>query len=162
VSLPSNEYVRCIIKNHSNSRMPFSETAPNERYLTGMCYIGRSHIITVDAAQDEIFPERVLEPEGEPGILVFAGDQSLPNNSFLGDQWILTLQHLHSSLAPDAERRQASGCNELLDPSKTDNNPFDWTCGILADINSNNPCRWEDLIKMAWCLEQYNTFISPF
>ena len=125
-----------------------------------MCYIGRGHLFggSANLSEDAASIERDIEPE--PGILVFAGDQSLPHNTFLGDQWLLTLQDLHYSMSTDTERKVTNGCEELLNQSKTDNNSFDWTCGIMADINSDKPCRTKDLIKMAWCLEQYNSFSS--
>ena len=94
---------------------------------------------------------------------MFAGDVGLPENNFLGDQWVLTLEHLfHSTENLQNNHRRAKECHELLEPSKTGNNPFDWTCGDLADVNSTSPCRWEDLLKAAWCVKQFNSFISPF
>ncbi len=108
----------------------------------------------------EIYPDDG-KFESAPSILVFAGDHSLPHNSFLRDQWILTLQKLHFDSDRILEHQRISECKDVLDPDKTGNNSFDWTCGVLADTNSDQPCRWEVLVKMAWCLKQYNSLSSP-
>ena len=140
-----------------------TEKPPYDRNFHGLCYIGRGHIITEDG---KVRFSGDIENNIEPGILVYAGDQGLPNHTYLGDQWLLTLEHLRSLASDkwqsDFERRQDGGCKDLLEPAKTGENMFDWACGAFADINSDSPCHWQDVITMAWCLEQYNTFVSPF
>jgi len=94
-----------------------------------------------------------------PALFIFGGDRNAPDNALLADQWILTLGHLQSSAEKDLRSTRNEICPSLL---WTKNTKFDWSCASLADENSINPCRWEDVALMAWCTEQYNSFTSPF
>jgi len=155
------------MQTNDQSSIPHGDKGPHGRYLTGMCYVGRDHLIFDPNEVQDL--RNVRNNAIEPAIIVFAGDDQgvlSAQNSFLGDQWFLTLERLHASLDPEMERWREEVCRgggeQLLEPSTTGNNKWDWTCGALADINSEDTCRWEDLVLMAWCLRQYNTLASPF
>ncbi len=132
---------------------------PLARSFGGMCFIDKSHLI-FDATKLQDL--RDVRNSIEPAIMMYAGDKGLTNDNFLSDQWFLTLNDLHFTTGIEVERQRDEACHYLLNPSRTGNNRWDWTCGALADENSDNACRFEDIILMAWCLKQYNSFTSPF
>jgi len=90
---------------------------------------------------------------------MFGGDLGLPYDNFLGDQWLLTIQGIHSAFEKVSSIHREV-CVDLLQ-SSAKQFQFELTCGYLADVYSKNPCRWEDIVRMSWCLEQYNSFMSP-
>ena len=98
-------------------------------------------------------------------ILLFGGDIHLPDNNFLEDLWILSLEHLQSSSSINKvfqdERLHSKACKDLLYQNMSDLNLWDWSCGYLADVNSSSICRWEEIIRKAWCLGQFQSFASP-
>lgn len=78
------------------------------------------------------------------------------------DMWIFTLEKLSLMLAHVADDQvHSDACKDLLYPDKKILNPWDWSCGSLADMNSTKQCRWKDVIRKAWCLKQYQSFVSP-
>ena len=93
-----------------------------------------------------------------PSILLFGGDANIYRDNYLDDIWSLSLQGTKAYYESNLQDQQ---CKNLLNPSKYENSPWDWSCGELADVNSVSPCHWNDIIQMAWCLEQYQSFISP-
>jgi hypothetical protein len=93
---------------------------------------------------------------------MFGGDMDLLHSSYLEDMWALTLKKL-KTLKDDIVNHQEryEVCRDLLSPDKRVLNPWDWSCGYLANVNSTKICRWEDVVRQAWCLGQYQSFISP-
>lgn len=120
---------------------------PTHRYLGGLAFIRQSHFKFLD---DSLV---------DPALLIFGGDRNAPENAFLADQWIFTLGHLHLLTKEDLRASRNEICMPWLKPDDT---KFDWSCAALADVNSVDPCRWEDVVFMAWCTEQYDSFTSPF
>ncbi len=98
-------------------------------------------------------------------IMIFGGDIDLPKNNYLEDLWILNLRRLQLSssnfkvIQNNEEHRKA--CKDLLYPDMTELNPWDWSCGYYADVNSSLICTWEEIVRKAWCLMQFQSFISP-
>jgi hypothetical protein len=132
---------------------------PRNRYLGGACFIDRKHLFFKTTDLSLVKPGDIREMI-EPALLVFGGDAGLPYNNFLGDQWLLTIQGIHVS-SENSLSKTREFCFDVLDSSNANYN-FDISCGFLADIHSKNPCRWEDVVRRAWCLQQYNSFMSPF
>lgn len=131
------------------------------RYLGATCFIDRKHLSvrTKDAtAKNSVELRNAIEP----AMIMFGGDGGLPYDHFLGDQWILTVQGIYDAYHKNFSMNRTNFCSDLLHPSSRSNYEFQLSCGYLAHIHSKNPCRWEEVVRMAWCLEQYNSFISPF
>lgn len=129
---------------------------PKNRYLGGACFIHRRHLFFKTKGDID---SKEVRNSIEPALVMFGGDLGLPYDNFLGDQWLLTIQGIHSAFEKvSSTRRQA--CVDLLQ-SSAKQFQFELTCGYLADVYSKNPCRWEDIVRMSWCLEQYNSFMSP-
>ena len=83
----------------------------------------------------------------------------LPHHTYFEDAWVLTIEKL--SLSKRSYQRKKELCEIILYPNDEDIDSWEWSCGYLADVNSSTPCRWEDVMKKAWCLDQYQTFTSP-
>lgn len=96
---------------------------------------------------------------------MFGGDIHLPKNNFLEDMWILTLEELQmlsSNYAVMQDHKlHFNACKDLLHSSMIELNPWDWSCGYLADVNSSLVCTWEEIVRKAWCLKQFQSFTSP-
>ena len=136
---------------HSNNGF-----GPVDRYLGGLTFMGRNHLMF--SQRNAAKAENLVHP----ALLLFGGDRDAPGNEFLADQWVMTLGDLQYQTEKDLNSTRNEICPSLLEPSKTNDTPFDWSCASFADVNSANPCRWEDVAFMAWCLEQYDSFTSPF
>ena len=93
------------------NRHSFDGMGPIGRYLSGMCYIDRNHLIY---DHDMAVPD----PVASPALIIFGGNQNLPQHDFLDDQWILTLQHLdsshHSSSHEKIQEEHSIACKQLL------------------------------------------------
>lgn len=136
---------------HSNNGF-----GPVDRYLGGLTFMGRNHLMF--SQRNAAKAENLVHP----ALLLFGGDRDAPGNEFLADQWVMTLGDLQYQTEKDLNSTRNEICPSLLEPSKTNDTPFDWSCASFADVNSANPCRWEDVAFMAWCLKQYDSFTSPF
>jgi hypothetical protein len=75
----------------------------------------------------------------------------------MNDMWVLSLDHM-AKLKPKVEVKVAA-CLIVLSTDEREN-PWYWTCGKYGDINTNDECKLEDVLRMAWCREQYNSFID--
>ena len=128
---------------------------PESRYSSYASYIGKMHLL-FDEAMD------TTTETTDEAILMFGGDIDLPHNNYLEDLWILALEKLtFTKRYLLYYRTHSEPCRDLLFPSKTALHPWDWTCGSLAHVNTSKPCRWEDVVRKAWCLGQYQDFVSP-
>jgi len=124
---------------------------PQRRYLTSLSFVGPSHLL---------FHDTLNVPKLNNDIVViFGGNLGLTKNKYIEDMWILTLEKLALS-KPNSERR-TERCREILHPNMNERVPWDWSCGSLAGVNSSVPCRWEDIVLKAWCLDQFQNFYSP-
>lgn len=138
--------------------VPSSESGPMERSLEAFTYIGKNHLIfKAELLQDRKKYRELIHP----ALLMYGGDYISSHDILLNDQWLLTLEQLQLNTEHIEDARQKV-CHKILNPSKTGNNEFDWSCGALADIYSFSPCKWQDVVLVAWCNEQYNSFVSPF
>lgn len=128
---------------------------PESRYSSSASYIGQTHFLFDDTLDN-------TRETTDEAILMFGGDMGLPRNNHLEDLWVLSLQNL-ASMKRDLlhHRARSESCRNLLSPNKTALNPWDWTCGSLAHVNTSKSCRWEDVVRKAWCLGQYQDFASP-
>ncbi len=132
---------------------------PTQRYLGGLVFIRQSHF----KFQTDILNHGRLDKSlVDPALLIFGGDRNAPDNAFLADQWIFTLGHLHLLKKEDLRASHNEICMPWLKPNRAEDTKFDGSGAALADVNSVEPCRWEDVVFMAWCTEQYNSFTSPF
>lgn len=116
-----------------------------------MCFVGKSHLM-FDSRKVKDWED--IRSKLDPALLVFAGDRHLLQETYLGDQWVLTLgtEYYHSNRT----------CDSLLKTSSTSNDVWDWSCGALADENSENECSFESIVQMALCRNQFNSFASIF
>ncbi len=121
------------------------------RSYSSLSYLGKEHLLFNETQSSD---GNILLSEA---VLMFGGDIHLPKNTFLEDMWILTLDQLKSFTMQDHDEQ----CRDLLHPSRTELNPWDWSCGLLASVNSSLQCTWEEIIRMAWCLKQFQSFVSP-
>ncbi len=94
---------------------------------------------------------------------MFGGYINLPNNNYLEDMWLMTLEKIVAMKGDFAhEQSKLEACSDILYPDKNLLNPWDWSCGRLADVNSTKYCRWQDILRKAWCQDQYQqSFTSP-
>lgn len=145
-------------KTASKLKVEYNSVIPESRYLSAAVFIGWNHLL-IDFSKIEDLQS--IETNSEPAIIIYGGDMSLPNNNYLDDLWLLTLKKVDLDTNKYFKRGKYDICKPLLTPNKVDNNPWDWSCGSLATKNSRNPCRWEDVVLMAWCQGQYQSFLSP-
>ena len=131
---------------------------PAERSFSSITYIGKNHFLLKE-------PLRAHSIKLSEAIVMFGGDIHLPQNNFLEDLWILTLEELQSSSSNYQViidyNRHHEACKDLLHPIKEELNHWDWSCGYLADVNSSLTCTWEEIVRKAWCLKQFQSFTSP-
>mmetsp|Transcript_13757 Transcript_13757/g.19673 ORF Transcript_13757/g.19673 Transcript_13757/m.19673 type:complete len:121 (+) Transcript_13757:49-411(+) len=115
--------------------------------------LGRNYLL------DEIQGEY---PNEEALLIIFGGDFNLAEGHFSNDLWYLSLRSVMVQSNLQHRQRREIICRDLIEPSKTEYIFWEWTCGIYADVNSRHMCLWEDVLKMAWCLDQYpQNFHSP-
>jgi RNase P subunit RPR2 len=133
---------------------------PWSRYHTAVCYVGWEHLLFDLLRYVNEFEN--IRKHVDAAALMFGGDMNLLQNNYVDDMWILSFkQQVHLRTESELKRRRDEACKILLYPSKYENNRWDWTCGVLSDIHSSEPCLWEDVLLMAWCLGQYQSFTSP-
>jgi len=128
---------------------------PESRYHTSATFIGQNHFLFNETAESGL--KQILD-----GILMFGGDISSPNNNYLEDMWLLTLEKIVANKVFVLEHNKHEACIDILHPDKNLLNPWDWSCGRLAHVNSTMHCRWQDVVRKAWCQGHYQqSFLSP-
>ena len=89
-------------------------------------------------------------------LMLFGGDNDLPNHSYLSDLWIFSLRGLIESTQADHETKYSSFCKWRIQNYHL----WDASRCVQANISSVSLCRWNDIFLMAWCKRQYQSFIS--
>jgi len=117
---------------------------PEDRYLTSLGYLNSSLDYANTTAETH-------------SITIFGGERHFPRR--MNDMWVLSLDHM-AKLKPKVEVKVAA-CLIVLSTDEREN-PWYWTCGKYGDVNTNDECKLEDVLRMAWCREQYNSFIGSW
>lgn len=141
LSLINNGTRTKIRKDHISTN---DEYYPEDRYLSSLAYLYTSF----DCANPTT---------KKHGITLFGGERHFPRR--MDDMWVLSLDHMAKS-EPTLESK-AADCSIILSIDER-KNPWYWTCGKYGDVNSNTECELEDVLRMAWCKEQYNSFNAPW
>ncbi len=89
-------------------------------------------------------------------IILFGGDNDLPNHSYLSDLWLFSLRGLIESTQADHEKKYSSFCRWRIQ----NHHVWDASCGVQNNFSSVSQCQWTDVFLMAWCKRQYQSFIS--
>ena len=141
----------------------YSNPAP--RYLASASLVG----FFGDRVPSKIkYPPLVLDEETKPTFLLFGGDNGLfEDGAILNEMWASpffgeTLDYEEMLL----RARQNDICDRLLDPTYT---YWNQTCGsnvnqinqLIEGESTTSVCQWKDIIEMALCQQQYQTFTSP-
>eukprot|EP00814_Leptocylindrus_danicus_P019245 CAMPEP_0116008534 /NCGR_PEP_ID=MMETSP0321-20121206/2913_1 /TAXON_ID=163516 /ORGANISM="Leptocylindrus danicus var. danicus, Strain B650" /LENGTH=599 /DNA_ID=CAMNT_0003477361 /DNA_START=490 /DNA_END=2289 /DNA_ORIENTATION=+ len=110
----------------------------------------------------------VLDEKRKPTFLLFGGDNGIfEYDALLDDMWASPLSTVVVGYEETLMRpRQDDFCGLLLDPTFT---YWNQTCGssgnqttqFIGDEHKNSVCEWKNIFEMAWCRQEYQTFISP-
>ena len=128
-----------------------------------------SYIALLDSSNEII--NKLNNRNDGPFLLMFGGDgghlpNSYPNtygfmpNSFFDDVWLLSLSKLNDT---DTIYRN-DYCIDRLDRDSTRYQGWNNTCGweepadIIGDDTAPEECRIEEILMMAWCMQQYQSF----
>ena len=94
----------------------------------------------------------------EPLLYQFGGDDGKRN---FGDHWVLTLKDVSESEQDVVSRREAV-CRWKVQTNSTAHTVWKESCDVQLNSSSlRKECRWQDILLMAWCIEQYQSFLSP-
>ena len=87
---------------------------------------------------------------------MFGGNPGIPSQTYLNDIWALQINPDINSISEDIK---VDRCKTILDTASLQ---WNQTCGSITNTNeTKNLCSWTDIVTMAWCLEQYQSFTSP-
>ncbi|KAL3804136.1 hypothetical protein HJC23_013655 [Cyclotella cryptica] len=110
--------------------------------------------------------------EGMPGLLAitFGGDGGLLSNahndskgftpnSFFDDVWLLSLGGVNIKSPINKRGNKRHYCKWRLDPNSTAQKSWKRSCGWnAADEEPREECHWRDILTIAWCMDQYQSF----
>ena len=128
-----------------------------------------SSIALLDSSNEII--NKLYNINSGPFLLMFGGDgghlpNSYPNtygfmpNSFFDDVWLLSLSKLNNT---DAIGYRNAYCIDRLNRDSTRYQGWNNTCGReepadIGDDTAPEECRIEEILMMAWCKQQYQSF----
>ena len=122
------------------------------RYYSTLCLIGHE-----SKENSDIHYPLLLDKPSKPTLLIFAGDSGILDG-LLDDMWAAEVPSNHKSSNEVHKHR----CKVITDPS---NMAWNQTCGSSQEDTTEETylerCAYEDIITMAWCLDQYQSFLSP-
>lgn len=98
-----------------------------------------------------------LHHENAHGLVIFGGERYSPQ--CLNDMWMLSLEQL-VRLTPSPQEKEYA-CEAILSNNDMSNKWY-WTCGDFGGVYSVEKCGVEDVLLMAWCKDQYNSFIPSW
>lgn len=134
-----------IARNHS---------MPRGRYLStiGMC---KSHDVD---RMDHV----VIVFGGDGGLLhnSYQDSYGFMSNAFFQDVWMLSLGGISGSMK---ERHREEHCDWRLSLNSTAQREWNASCGWSeSKYSSPDECSWDEILVMAWCKEQYQSFYMEY
>jgi len=120
------------------------------RYLLSSSLIGVSNTV--------IHPT-IFDDEPEPMLVIFGGDDGI---RYLNDLWILRLREFTNQEKHNNEQKRNAACEWRLTQNSTALKYWRESCDPKAELKTLQWCRWSDILLMAWCKQQYQSFLSPF
>mmetsp|Transcript_15725 Transcript_15725/g.23364 ORF Transcript_15725/g.23364 Transcript_15725/m.23364 type:complete len:117 (+) Transcript_15725:2189-2539(+) len=93
-----------------------------------------------------------------PQFLLFGGDSDITGNYLYDDLWIFTWNETLFGKHLLSRQSQQAYC-DLRHGKKNPSAISMWnlSCGEIASNSSRIGCRWEDIILLAWCNEEYQS-----
>ena len=92
-------------------------------------------------------------------IVQFGGDSG---RRHFDDLWVLTLNEFINLNAKDIDYEHNRICKWRLQRNSTAFQYWKESCDPDREVLASKLCRWEDILLMAWCNKQYQSFLSPF
>ena len=133
----------------------YSPSAPRPRYLSPSCLVGWDK---KNGNDQNLLTYTLLDRTPEPSIMLYGGDGGLSSHRYFSETWSLSLRRL--AIENSGDDTIPAFCDWRRGPNSNAFKAWRDSCGA-SNGTGGGECHWRDIIIMAWCEGNYQSFVSP-